>query len=144
MDIPKPDILNAYLDDIAHAAKTVRGHYRTAEPNAFSRPKHGSTELVQGGSKPDLADTLSATDKYRRLLRHAAREVVDARNRLQGAVSDLNDALLLLDPKPGPEVADVRFLEHPEDAGGVRRAKQAQERRMKRAESSGDYSEVGW
>lgn len=143
--IPTPEKLNAFLDDIVHAAGTIRGHYRTAEPNTFSRPKHGSlAEKLSTGSASDLADLVGMMDRYRRLVRHAAREVVDARNRLYGAVSDLNDALRLLDPPPMPEETVERLLPHPADRGDVRRAKEAQKKRLQRAQRTGDWDEVGW
>lgn len=83
-----------------------------------------------------------ATEQFRRFIRHAAREIVDGRNRLLTAVADLNDALGLLEPPPGPAVADVRFIPHPADAGDVQRAREAQERRRRRAEASRTWREV--
>lgn len=143
MDIPKPDVLDGFLDDVIHSVGQIRELYRWAEPDAFRRPKHGSVELVSGGgAKPDSADLLASTERYRRLIRHSAREVEDARNRLQGAVSDLNDALMLLEPPPSLDGPDVRFLEHPADSGDVRRAREAQKRRNARARRTGDWSEV--
>lgn len=140
--LPTFDQLHAQLADIEHACSQVRERWRWAAPDAFRRPKHGSRELVSGGEGPDTADTVADTERFRVLLRHAARECQDARSRVLGAVADLNDALALLEPPPGAEVADVRLLQHPADRGDLARAKAAQGRREQRAAASGDWSEV--
>ena len=140
--IPSPEQLDRLLGDIEDDCRKLRDLWRWAHPDAFRRPKHGSRDVVSGGSTSDVADSVVATESFRTKIRHASREMVDARTRIHGAVADLNDALGLLDPPPGPEVADVRFLPHPADKGDVRRAQQAQSRRNARAAASGDYSEV--
>lgn len=142
VDIPKPDVIEAYLGDVEHAVSAVRDGYRWLFPDAYRRPKHASQELVSGGRPQDVADLALATEAQRRRLRDAARSVVEARNALGRAVADLNDAMLLLDPPPTVEVADVRLLPHPADAGDARRAKAAQARRLARAQRTGDWSEV--
>lgn len=142
VDLPKPERLKEYLLDIAHAITQIEDGYRWAYPDAHRRPKHASQELVSGGGERDTADLVAETERFRSNVRHAASQVVDARNRLMGAVVDLNAGLALLEPPPTIEVADVRVIPHPEDAGGVKRAREAQERRHVWAASSGDWSEV--
>lgn len=140
--IPRPDQIEGYLGDIDHAVSQIRRLWLWAHPDSHRRPQHGSSEVVSGGGRRDLSDTVTATERYRTYLRHAGREVVDARNRLLGAVADLNDALNLLEPPQTPEVADVRLYARPEDEGGIRRAREAKGRREERARATGDWSEV--
>lgn len=140
--IPNPDQLGRFLDDIRHHADVIEREYRWLQPDAYRGPKHGESDKVSGGEHRDLAGTVGNTDRFRTHLRHAAREVLDAANRLAGAVADLNDAAKLLNPPPGPEVADVRLLPRPADRGDVERAREAQARRQVRAVASGDWGEV--
>jgi len=141
-EIPNPEQFNALLDDIAHQAFVLRDGFRWAHPDAFRRPKHASAEIVSGGGDHDVSDLVASTDRFRDRLRHACREVLEARNRLNGAVADLNDAMTLLEPPPSVEVADVRAIPRSADQGDLERARAAQDRRNVRAAATGDYSEV--
>lgn len=92
-------------------------------------------------TSPDQVGSLVvATDGVRTKLRHAAREVADAHNRLRGAWADLNDAARMLDPRPG--AVPVASLPDPVLRRELAEARKAQERRRRRAEETGDYSEV--
>ena len=140
--IPTSEQLGRSLVDIEHWCDKVRDLWRWAEPDAYRRPKRGSNELVSGGAAPDLADDVISTERYRVLLRHAAREVLDAGNRIRGAVADLNDALALLEPLPSAQVSNATLLPRPADRGDLVRAREAQRHRESRARGSGDYGEV--
>lgn len=139
--IPTPAQLESYLASIQDSIPMVRDGFRWAAPDTHRRPKHG-IERVRGGGRSDVADLVSGTDRYRTYVETASRSVVEADNALHRAIAALNDALALLEPPPGPEVADARLLEHPADTGDVARARAAQWRREQRARRSGDYSEV--
>lgn len=172
--LPKPEVLEKHLAAAEASIREIRRLYRTAEPNAFARPKHGGGDGGRSQSRrcsrcrgdgrvgedrmpcPDcdgegsvptsedsVGDTVLATERYRRLVRHAAREAVDGANRFGGAAADLNDALKLLDPQPGPEVADIRQIPRTASRLDRARAQVAQMRRQGRAERSGDWSEIG-
>jgi len=140
--IPRPKQLDPYLDDIVHAVGLIRDAYRWAWPDAFRRPKHAAQDAVSGGAPSDVADLVIATSRFRARVAGAAHSVAEARQRLQRAVADLNDAMALLEPPPTAEVADVRCLPHPADRGDIARAREAQERRRLRAVRTGDWDEV--
>lgn len=140
--LPSPEQFDRLLGDIEADTERLRDLWRWAAPDAFRRPKHGHGDAVSGGERPDVANQVASTETYRKLLRHASRELVDAQNRVRTAVADLNDALQLLDPPAGPEVADVRLLPHPADKGDIVRAQKAQARRQARARQTGDWAEV--
>lgn len=161
-DIPTQDQAEVLLDDIQHATTRLRELWRWAAPSIYERPRRRGMDINPhatkqpedyqmkprgagpGSSTSDpVGDIVASTEKFRRLVRHAGREISDARNRVQSAVADLNDAFKLLDdPHPGPEVADVRYLPHPAGDREIKGAKAAQARRGVRARDTGDYSEV--
>lgn len=89
-----------------------------------------------------VGDQVVATERYRVKLRHAVREVAEARNRLLGALADLRDAAAMLEPRAMAPDPLARAIPHPADRGDLARAKAAQERRLARAQRSGDWSEV--
>lgn len=137
MDIPSPEILEGFLGDIEHTTGMVREAYRWAYGNAYSKPKRGQTERTSGGggSSDPTGDVVAATERYRVKLRHAAREIQDARNRLLGAQADLNDALVMLEPPQSVDPVE-RSLEHPANKGDLERARKAKARREERAKTS--------
>ncbi|HEV8065629.1 MAG TPA: hypothetical protein VGP46_12380, partial [Acidimicrobiales bacterium] len=135
--------LEGFLGDIEHSVTLIREAYRWAYPNAYERPSRGHSERTSGGGTSDpVAGQAAASEKFRRKLRHALREVNEARNRLLGGQADLNDALNLLDADPLPLDTHERDLVHPANRGDLARAKAAQQRRLARAQSTGDYSEI--
>ena len=140
MSLPSPDQLQAFLDDIAHQARQLGPEFRWLHPNAHRRPKRGSGER-RGGDGYDVADEVAVTAGYRGRLEWAARNVVDARNRLLTAQAALNDAVAMIEPAPSVEQLESS-LPHPADRGDYARAKAAQERRKARAERTGDWAEV--
>lgn len=140
--IPTAAQLEAYLASIKDCIPKVRDGFRWAAPDSYRRPKHAAGERVRVHNPADLADLVAGTDRYRSLVESAARGVVAADTALQRAVASLNDALAMLEPPPGPEVADVRYLPHPAQRAEVARAREAQSRRLRRAARSGDFSEV--
>jgi hypothetical protein len=140
--IPTYEELDRDLKDIEGWLQHIRPLWRVALPDGFRRPKRGDRDAVSGGSPADLADLVTDTESYRAKLHHAARELRDARTRVRSAVADLNDALAKLDQHGGPEVADVQLLAPLEGRKEQAQAKAAQQRRLARAEASGDYSEV--
>jgi hypothetical protein len=135
-DLPRPDLLEEFLGDIEHTVSMVREAYRWAYPNAYSRPKRGQTERTSGGGSGDpTGDVVASTERYRVKLRHAVREVQDARNRLMGAQIDLNDALMMLEPEQSVDPVE-RSLEHPANKGDLARARKAQAKRAERAKKT--------
>lgn len=139
--IMTPDQMERHLDEIADQVRMLRDGWRWAHPDAYRRPKHGSAEMVSGGGRRDVADQIVATERYRSHLEVASRDVDNAVGALGHAVATLNDAMRLLEPPPGPEVADVRQL--PRDPRlSVLRARVAKGRREQRAARTGDYAEV--
>lgn len=148
MSVPTPAQLKAYLDDIVQVVEQggtngipLLEEYRWLEPNAHIRPKRGTAERSSGGGEHDVSDEVAATAAVRGRIEWAARNVVDARNRLLSAVAALNDAVKLLDPPPTIDRHE-RSLPHPADRGDLARARDAKERREKRARLSGDWDEV--
>jgi hypothetical protein len=161
MDMPTQGQLDALLDDIEHNAARLRELWRWAAPSIYERPRRRGIDIDLSASKQPqdyqmkprgsgpgsgpgdpVGDIVAATEKFRRLARHAGREIADARNRLGTALADLNDAMRLLDPPLGPEVADVALLPHPAGKRDLAQSKAAQARRGRRAQASGDYGEV--
>lgn len=140
--LPTPDQMASLADDIAYDAGRLTDTWRWALGDAYRRPRHGEGAHVRGGDLEDVAGVVASTERYRSLLRRAAEDVAVARDRLRGALGDLEAAMRLLEPPPGPEAADVRLLPHPADRGDVRRATEAQARRLERARATGDWSEV--
>lgn len=133
MSVPRPDHLDAFLDDVIHDVEQVRELYRWLQPSAFERPRRGASERTAGGGEHDLSDEVVATERVRVLIRHAVREVMDGRNRLAGAKADLNDAQVRLDPEPTVDRHE-RSLPHPADRGDLERARANQQKRLDRAE----------
>lgn len=93
-------------------------------------------------SDDQVGGVVIATEAFRTKLRHAAREVLDARTRLRGALADLSDATRLIEPKDTTTDQPTRSLPHPANRGDLDRARKAQDRRQRRAHESGDWSEV--
>lgn len=142
MTAPRPDQVQALLDDIVHTARGLGATYRWLEPSAHQRPRHGAHERSSGGGTSDIADEVAATSAVRGRIEWAARNVMDARNRLLTAQAALNDASNLLDPREAGPSVEERSLPHPADRGDLDRARKAQARRQDRAEASGDWAEV--
>jgi len=140
VSLPSPDQLQAFLDDAAHAIKKLGPEFRWLHPNAYSRPKRGTGER-RGGDRYDAANEVAATAGYRGRLEWAARNVVDARNRLFSAVAALNDAVAMIEPPAAVEQLESA-LPHPANRGDIARAKEAQERRRARAVATGRWGEV--
>ena len=140
--IPTYEELDRDLQDIEGWLQHLRPLWRVALPDSFRRPKRGDRDAVSGGSPSDLADLVTDTQSYRAKLSHAAAAIRDARTRVRAAVADVNDALTKLDRNSSPEVADVQLLAPLEGRKEQAQAKAAQQRRLARAEASGDYSEV--
>lgn len=140
--IPTFEELDRDIRDIEGWLAHLRPLWQAALPDAFRRPKRGNRDVVSGGSPSDVADLVADTDAFRSKLRHAARELREARTRVRVAVSDVNDALAKLDRNGGPEAADVRLLPSIASRREQAQAQAAQQRRQARAQASGDYSEV--
>jgi hypothetical protein len=159
-DIPTTDQVEVMLDDIIDYATKLRELWKWAAPSIYERPRRKGMDINPsaakrpedfqlkprgagpGSNKDPIGDIVTATDRFRTKIRHAGGEIEDAANRLGTASADINDAMLLLNPPPGPEVADVRLLPHPSTPRDMAQAQAAQARRLARARRTGDWDEV--
>lgn len=103
------------------------------------------SDCAGDGSVPvteDVANELVATERYRDLLEKAAKKANEAAKAMDAMQDYVARALRQLDPPSSIEPADVKLRPHPAGVMDRLRAQAAQNRRTRRAEKSGDYSEV--
>lgn len=148
MSAPRPELLQAHLDDIVVTAQRLGVEYRWLHPDAHRQPQRAAREdgghsrrTHEDGSPANVSDTVIATEHYRSQLEWAARNIRDARNRLLTAVAALHTATGLLDPAATVDRLE-RALPHPADRKDISQAQEAQERRLERAHRNGDWDEV--
>lgn len=140
--IPSSQTIQKVRTEIERQAASVTSDYRWLAACAFERPRHGESRA--GSDVPDISGVIVATAPVRRSIERAARAVFAALGELERAQAELNDAAATIDRgiPPGPQVADARYLPRTASRLEIARAKAARDRRRRRAEGSGDHSEV--